>query len=618
MTQAGCHGPDCTFTGPESGATPGKCTGTRGYLSNFEIRDIIATNKNIQQHSDEHGNILVYDGVQWVSWLSRSLYNERVDWVRRQNLFGTVEWALDLDADYGDGGPGDGDNGSGPIFISPDIYDSPDPVISCQPPCSLVFPPWVLPTPTTISMDAVTISYEENWATTTVVSGAVVTTSAASITSTVIVVPPVTTSEIEVWNKNWRGQDVDGGVIWLTSSVKFPAMTLTQTSTPGITRPLATWTFSPAPYPTLPPEDVVTTSPDPPPPGYPSTVRVTTGDPKPTCRPGQKCGKRCASNCGGGGGGGGGCKFICGCIGPFCPAANCVGLFCPSANCVGTGCSSGGGGGEGEVDCRVQSTVSFCSAKCAVLQYPTSTRTKCRERCSMTITACSATGSKTTSTETLSCLATMPVPELPGDANVPLLGDGGDATKPDPPPVTTPETGLPIPTTPPSDRPYCFREHNGDGRWNFFSQDEANSIIASVCNSADELPPSNTFGYVSRDPKGLVASVTWAKNQDGCAPKAPVPIRRDNWCRDTFRELLFTCNPAPGNEVYGGAFVESNINYGCVRWWIGADSTQPLQAMARGSQELTGSDLQTHLDNLDAMEPELPRLGSLPKAEGGN
>lgn len=40
MTDPSCHGPHCTFTGPKSGATPGNCTRTAGYISNAELNDI--------------------------------------------------------------------------------------------------------------------------------------------------------------------------------------------------------------------------------------------------------------------------------------------------------------------------------------------------------------------------------------------------------------------------------------------------------------------------------------------------------------------------------------------------------------------------------------------------
>ncbi|RYP70405.1 hypothetical protein DL771_005526 [Monosporascus sp. 5C6A] len=258
MSQAGCWGPDCTFTGPESGAAPGRCTGTAGYISNFEIREMLATRSDIHRYSDDDGDILLYDGVQWVSWLTKPLYDERVDWITGLNFGGISDWAVDLDADYDLGdGPGEGDTGSGPVIVSPDIYDSGGPVAQCYPPCTFAFPPWQLPTQTTISIPPVIIIYEENWETTIMINGGIVTTPAASVTSTVITVPPVTTTAIELWNIVWTDDeqdDDDDGVLWLTSSVTFPPITLTRSTTSGISRPPVTWTYSPGPHPTPRPE----------------------------------------------------------------------------------------------------------------------------------------------------------------------------------------------------------------------------------------------------------------------------------------------------------------------------------------------------------------------------
>jgi GH18 family chitinase len=41
MSSARCKGPACTFTGPESGAAKGKCTGTAGYISNAELKALV-------------------------------------------------------------------------------------------------------------------------------------------------------------------------------------------------------------------------------------------------------------------------------------------------------------------------------------------------------------------------------------------------------------------------------------------------------------------------------------------------------------------------------------------------------------------------------------------------
>jgi len=72
MTTPGCTGPMCTYTGPASGATPGKCTQTAGYIANSEIRDILAKNPSAKTTYDSasQSDILVYDSTQWVAYMS--------------------------------------------------------------------------------------------------------------------------------------------------------------------------------------------------------------------------------------------------------------------------------------------------------------------------------------------------------------------------------------------------------------------------------------------------------------------------------------------------------------------------------------------------------------------
>ncbi len=160
MDTPGCHTEFCTFHGPESAAQPGKCTGVQGYISNYEIRDLIAVESNIHQYSSPEGDILVYDNIQWVSWMTSATYQDRVSWIKGLNFGGTVDWAIDLNQTYEVSqlqGP-DGSLGSGIIYIDPDIWKKPNPTLSCLPPCTFVMPPWVLSTTTTISIPPTTIT----------------------------------------------------------------------------------------------------------------------------------------------------------------------------------------------------------------------------------------------------------------------------------------------------------------------------------------------------------------------------------------------------------------------------------------------------------------------------
>ncbi|KAK4194711.1 hypothetical protein QBC40DRAFT_290276 [Triangularia verruculosa] len=457
MTTPGCYGQDCTFTGPESGATPGRCTKTAGYLSNFEIREIISRGTGINTlYSDDEGDILVYDDVQWVSYMTRETYASRLAWIRGLNFGGTSDWAADLDADYpSDADPGQGDHGVGPVYVSPDIYDDPDPVISCRPPCTLILPPWVLASPTTITFPPVTVTYRDTWETTVTRSGVgVVTTSAGSTTSTVLTLPPLTTQTIPVSNVVWSpplgvptasssSTDDPWGVIWLTSSIIPPPVTVTQTHTryPGGS---VVWTFSPGAYPTPTPDPSAPGSPTttgppppppPPPPGHSSTVKVrSASNPSPTCRPLQICGLPCIIGCSSLKPP---CVDVCGCIGTFCPRGG--GGGGGSGGCVGAGCSDPGPGpgpgpgpdpgptGPETSSCRRKQTASHCKVDCTVMQYPASSTTRCRDPdCTRTFTACSATDSTTTTTTTYSCPANTGYNRGNLDSPAPLLGDGGE------------------------------------------------------------------------------------------------------------------------------------------------------------------------------------------------
>ena len=98
MTTPGCTGPMCTFTGPASGATPGRCTGKAGYLANAEINEIIATRPYVQTWHDGPSNsdFLVYDSAQWVSYMSDTTKGAREAWWQASHMGGVSDWAVDL------------------------------------------------------------------------------------------------------------------------------------------------------------------------------------------------------------------------------------------------------------------------------------------------------------------------------------------------------------------------------------------------------------------------------------------------------------------------------------------------------------------------------------------
>lgn len=67
MTKAGCTGPTCTYTGPESGAEKGECTDTAGYLANAEIDKIVKDSSKkakVSYDKASDSSIVVYNDVQ--------------------------------------------------------------------------------------------------------------------------------------------------------------------------------------------------------------------------------------------------------------------------------------------------------------------------------------------------------------------------------------------------------------------------------------------------------------------------------------------------------------------------------------------------------------------------
>ena len=101
MATSGCTGPMCTFTGPNSGATPGPCTETPGYLANAEIDWIIATKRNVTRFTDESGSsILVYDSTRWVAYMDNQVKQSRISKYKSWNFRGSSDWAVDLQTPF--------------------------------------------------------------------------------------------------------------------------------------------------------------------------------------------------------------------------------------------------------------------------------------------------------------------------------------------------------------------------------------------------------------------------------------------------------------------------------------------------------------------------------------
>jgi GH18 family chitinase len=109
MTDSSCHTPDCTFTGPDSGATPGNCTATAGYISNVELAEILANSSysaTSYTDDDSDSNVIMYNG-NWVAFMNDTIKARRTTYYTGLNFAGTSDWAIDLQEvssdDDGDG-----------------------------------------------------------------------------------------------------------------------------------------------------------------------------------------------------------------------------------------------------------------------------------------------------------------------------------------------------------------------------------------------------------------------------------------------------------------------------------------------------------------------------------
>ncbi|KAH6688599.1 hypothetical protein F5X68DRAFT_168527 [Plectosphaerella plurivora] len=99
MANPSCTGPMCRFTGPASGARPGRCTGTPGYLADAEIREILRVDPTARTFLDYNtmSNVLTY-GSDWVAYMDGPNKAYRESFWRDFGFGGTTDWAIDLDA----------------------------------------------------------------------------------------------------------------------------------------------------------------------------------------------------------------------------------------------------------------------------------------------------------------------------------------------------------------------------------------------------------------------------------------------------------------------------------------------------------------------------------------
>lgn len=94
----------CQFLGSrlESPAAPGRCTDTGGYISNAEIQEIINTystdpesprpQAEVWHDLDSNTDMLLYDGDEWVGYMTDLTKDTRRQKWREYNFGGTIDW----------------------------------------------------------------------------------------------------------------------------------------------------------------------------------------------------------------------------------------------------------------------------------------------------------------------------------------------------------------------------------------------------------------------------------------------------------------------------------------------------------------------------------------------
>lgn len=317
-----CIDTGCKWIGP---SRAGPCTAFEGIMSLQEIQDLIPqTGAKPFLDSTAMMKYLIWDD-QWIGYDDNETIALKKSWASSHCFGGTMIWSVDLYSGSGSGdipdgtgssssdpGGGGGQGSSDPepkiVYIDPSIWEEPNPVINCEPPCTFILPPVQLPTPTTITFPPYVTSLEVGWS---VSSGWTRTTR-----STTLTIPPVTASSIPVWSyvisalipsettgdEGVPGSSTTGnegvtgptsyGVMssfYPTSSILPPPFVITYdpypSGVPGVTGPLATRTITPPPFP------YSFKKPDPT--GSDPKLPVITYKPKPG--PG---GPPCKSNCG--------------------------------------------------------------------------------------------------------------------------------------------------------------------------------------------------------------------------------------------------------------------------------------------------------------------------------
>ncbi|KUJ14026.1 pectin lyase-like protein [Mollisia scopiformis] len=215
----------------------------------------------------------------------------------------TSEIAAWLALSTGGNSTGDSGSGSNIVTIDPTLWSEPasSQTVACYPPCTYVFPPLTLTTPTTFSFPKLTTVITVGWysSTTGLEYGDTLTQTyyETELDTTTISIPAVTTTVISWFDVTVTSNST---IIYPFPSIVPPGFNITDpTVISGVTHSPTNRTFFPPPWPgsTVPPAFTVSPTSGTPttttPPGGVTSVHHTRGPPSPTCTHVLGCGHSC-------------------------------------------------------------------------------------------------------------------------------------------------------------------------------------------------------------------------------------------------------------------------------------------------------------------------------------
>jgi hypothetical protein len=143
-----CAKMGCSFI-PKEGGAPGKCTNSKGIMSNREIRQLIEE-ENIIPSLNETAMVKYFTyggGDSWIGYDDEETYAMKEAFANDRCLGGIMIWSIDFDAETGGVGENTAD---GLVWIDPKIWQQPTPTVQCFFPCTMVLPPYPTDQKTTI------------------------------------------------------------------------------------------------------------------------------------------------------------------------------------------------------------------------------------------------------------------------------------------------------------------------------------------------------------------------------------------------------------------------------------------------------------------------------------